>query len=518
MGKAKHWRKSDTIIAVVLGIGTVLSRWPFQASLLSNHDAVNYALALDRFDMRLHQPQPPGYPLYVLLGRAFQLIWHDHLSALIWLSMVFSGLAVIAVYLVGREMFGRRVGVIAALLLATSSPFWFQGEIASPYTADLFASAMVGWLCYRLASSSGRAVVWGSALAVGLAGAFRLQTIMFIFPLFLYALRRRPRRTIAGAVVVSGIVFGAFFVPAVIVSGGPAAFIRSMRIIVPIFWSASTLVRSTRLARFVKNADTIVRYTGLVLGELTLPFVLLGYLTRSHRLRFWRNPKLLFLAIWTLPAWIVYFLIWPGNIGTILVCIAPFFLLAAVGLDWVLARARWGAVVGWTALTILLVWNIAIFAFLPQYPFGEFYRRFDNHESVTSISDYYRTKLSLMSQIPVEGTIVYANAFRHLQYYLPQYRTFSPPSLWRSDPTLVRSVISIDNGVMEAWEEVDVTTLVPSGTERIVFFDLPLEMLLVDRALVEEKSENEHTIYVVSVPTNHQSLWTLDGLSLKANE
>ena len=518
MGKAKRWRKSDTIVAAVLGIGTVLSRWPFQATLLSNHDAVNYALALDHFDMRLHQPQPPGYPLYVLLGRAFQLIWHDHLSALIWLSMVFSGLAVIAVYLVGREMFGRRVGVIAALLLATSSPFWFQGEIASPYTADLFASAIVGWLCYRLASSSGRAIVWAAALAVGLAGAFRLQTIMFIFPLFLYALRRRPRRTIAGAVVVAAGVFGAFFVPAVMLSGGLAAFTRSMRIIVPIFWSTSTLVRSTKLARFVKNADTIVRYTGLVLGELTLPFVLLGYLTRPHRLRFWRNSKLLFLAIWTLPAWIVYFLIWPGNIGTILVCIAPFFLLAAVGLDWVLARARWGAVVGWTALTILLAWNVAIFAFLPQYPFGEFYRRFDNHETAASISDYYRTKLSLMSEVPVEGTIVYANAFRHLQYYLPQYRTFSPPSLWRSDLTLVRSVISIDNGVMEAWEEVDVTTLVPSGTERIVFFDLPLEMLLVDRALVEEKSENEHTIYVVSVPTGHQSLWTLDGLSLKVNE
>ena len=518
MGKAKRWRKSDTIVAAVLGLGTVFSRFPFQATLLSNHDAVNYALALDHFDMRLHQPQPPGYPLYILLGRAFQLIWHDHLSALVWLSAVFGGLAVVAIYLAGREMFGRRVGAVAALLLATSSPFWFQGEIASPYTADLFFSAVVGWLCYRLATSSGRAVVWGSALAVGLAGAFRLQTIMFLFPLFLYALRRRPRRVIAGAVVVAGGIFGAFFLPAVMFSGGPAAFTRSMRVIVPIFWSASTLVRSTRLARFMKNVDTIARYTGLTLGELVIPFVLLGYLTRPHRLRFWRNSKLLFLAIWTLPAWIVYFLIWPGNMGTILVCIAPFFLLAAVGLDWIVERARWGAAVGWAALAILLAWNVAIFTFLPQYPFGESYRRFDNRETVTSISDYYRTKLSLVSESPVEGTIVYANAFRHLQYYLPQYRSFSPPSLRRSDPSLVRSIISIDNGVMEAWEEVDVTTLVPPGTERIVFFDLPPEILLADHALVEEKSEGGHTICVIAVPAGYRPLWTPDGLSLKANE
>ncbi|MDY7041608.1 MAG: DUF2723 domain-containing protein, partial [Chloroflexota bacterium] len=158
--KMVSWQKRDTVIAVVLAVGTVLSRWPFQINILNNHDAVNYALALEHFDMRLHQPQPPGYPLYVLLGRAFNLVLHDHLAALVWLSTVFSGLAVVAIYLAGREMFGRRVGFIAALLLVTSSLFWFQGEIAAPYTADLFASAIVGWLCYRLATSSGRGLVW----------------------------------------------------------------------------------------------------------------------------------------------------------------------------------------------------------------------------------------------------------------------------------------------------------------------------------------------------------------------
>lgn len=512
------WQKRDTVIAVVLAVGTVLSRWPFQINILNNHDAVNYALALEHFDMRLHQPQPPGYPLYVLLGRAFNLVLHDHLAALVWLSTVFSGLAVVAIYLAGREMFGRRVGFIAALLLVTSSLFWFQGEIAAPYTADLFASAIVGWLCYRLATSSGRGLVWIAALAVGLAGAFRLQTIMFVFPLFLYALRHRPWKAIAGAVVVVGGVFGAFFVPAVMLSGGLAAFIRSMRIIVPIFRSTGDLVKSTRPDRFMKNADTIIRYTGLALGEPVLPLTLLGYLTRPHRLRFWRNAKLTFLAIWVLPTWIVYFLIWPGNIGTILVCVAPFFLIAAVGLDWVLDRARWGRAVGWTAMVIILVWNVALFAFLPQYPFGEHYRRFDNHESVASITDYYRIKLSLMSQVPVEGTIVYANAFRYLQYYLPQYRTFSLPSLRRSDPSLVRSIVSVDNGVMETWEEVDVTALVPPGTERIVLFDLPPEILLTDQALIEARSDNGYVIYIVSLGADHRPLWTLDGLSLSTAE
>jgi hypothetical protein len=501
------------MIAAILGIATLLSRWPFQASLLSNHDAVNYALALDHFDMHLHQPQPPGYPLYVLLGRAFNLIWHDHLSALVWLSTVFGGLAVVAVYLVGREMFGRRVGVIAALLLSTSPSFWFQGAVAAPYTIDLFASAMVGWLCYRLTISPGRAAVWTSALAVGLAGAFRLQTIVFLFPLFIYALRQHSWKTIAGAVIVAGGIFGAFFLPAVMLSGGPAAFTRSMRIMVPIFWSVNTLVKSTRLPRFANNLRYIVQYVVVVLGEPALPFTLLGYLTRPHWLRFWRNSRLSFLALWALPTWVVYFLIWPGNMGTILVCVAPFLLVAAVGLDWVIGRARWAAVVGWAALTAITVWNIVVFIWLPQHPFGESYRRFDNRDCIVSIDDYYRTKLSLMSEVPVEGTIVYANAFRHLQYYLPQYHTFSPPDLRRSDPSVVRSILSIDNGMMEAWQEVDVTTIVPPETERIVLFDLPPEILLTDHAVVE-KSEKEYTIYVIPIPAGYWPLWTLEGLCM----
>jgi len=485
--KVANWQKRDAVMAIALGVGTVLSRLPFQIDILNNHDAVNYALALDHFDMRLHQPQPPGYPLYIILGRAFNLVFHDHLAALVWLSTVFSGLAV-----------SRRVGLVAALLLATSSVFWFQGEIAAPYTADLFASVMVGWLCYRLVTSSGRGVVWSTALAVGLAGALRLQTIAFLFPLFLYALRRRHWKTIGSAIILAGGVFGLFFIPAVIVSGGPRAFMRSMRVIVPIFWSTKTLIQSAKWSRFVHNADTIGRYVLRTLGEFALPFVLVGYLTRSQRLRFWRNSKLFFLVVWVLPTWIVYFLIWPGNLGTIL-CMPPLFLLAAVGLDWVMARPRWGTTVGWASLVVLLAWRIAIFTILPQYPFGEHYRRFDNHETVDSIADYYRVKLSLVSEVP-------------------EYRTFSPPSLRRSDPTIVKSIVSIENGEMEVWNMRDVTTLIPPETERIVFFDLPPEILLADQALVEERSENGYTIQIISVPPNYKALWTLEGLSLNVHE
>ena len=196
----------------------------------------------------------------------------------------------------------------------------------------------------------------------------------------------------------------------------------------------------------------------------------------------------------------------------------PIFLLAAVGLDWVIERSGGVMIVGWASLVILLAWRIAIFTFLPQYPFGDSYRRFDNHESVTSVAEYYQTKLSLVREIPAEGTVIYANAFRHLQYYMPQYRAFSPPSLYRSDPGIVKSIISVENGSQETWNKIDVTTLVPPETERIVFFDLPPEILLVDSSWIKERTANGYSIQVISIPTTASALWTREGLTIDTHE
>ncbi len=512
----KRWQRADTVFVVLAGLLTVLSRLPFRAAMLNDHDAVNYALALEHFDMRLHQPHPPGYILYILLGRAFNLIFDDHLTALLCFSIVFSGLAVVAVYLAGREAFSQRVGAIAALLLATSPAFWLRGEIAAPYTADLLASALVGWLCYRVLITSGRRLVFVTALALGLVGAFRPQTSVFLFPLFLYALHQRPWKTIVGAIILAGVVFGAFFLFSVIASGGLAAFVLSMRVIVPIFWSTETMVRSATLARYAKNLQMILRYAFRITGELIAALALLGYATRPNRLQFWRNPKLRFLTIWILPTWIVYTLIWPGNLGTAFVYMTPAFLLAALGLDWIAKRPGYGTIVGGVAFVSILIWNIVVFTSFSSHPLGECYRYFDSYASIVSSDEYYQAKLALVDDLPLEGTLVYANAFRHLQYYLPAYHTFSYPILRRSDPSTVKAVVSIENGLMENWTGVETATLVPPDTERIVFFDLPLE--LVDATQIEERAQNGYTIYVIAVPSNHEAQWTSEGLSVSAYE
>ena len=60
---------TDWILAVSLAVLTLVTRWPYRLRLLPTWDAIQFALALGEYDVVRHQPHPPGYILYVALGR-----------------------------------------------------------------------------------------------------------------------------------------------------------------------------------------------------------------------------------------------------------------------------------------------------------------------------------------------------------------------------------------------------------------------------------------------------------------
>src|SRR5438445_13725936 len=80
--------RSDTWIAGGLAALTLVSRWPYRACMLYNWDAVQFALALREFDVAKHQPHPPGYLLYVALGRLLNASLGDPNMAYVTLAML----------------------------------------------------------------------------------------------------------------------------------------------------------------------------------------------------------------------------------------------------------------------------------------------------------------------------------------------------------------------------------------------------------------------------------------------
>jgi len=500
-------RVPDRFITTALVVVTIVSRLPFQAGLLDGADAVNYALALDHFDMRLHQPQPPGYPLYILLGRLFLAVLGDHRAALVWLSTVSSALGVLAVYFAGCALFDRRVGIMAAGLLIFSTSYWYLGEVAAPYTADLAFSALVGWLCYRSACQRATWMPWITAIALGLAGTFRLQTFSFLIPLMLYSLWRYPFWVRVTTLLLAGLVLGTFFVPAVMASGGPRTFWQLMTGVVPIIGSTSRAVRSIRWTRFLYNIITIARYTLAGLGEVACLLVPTGLATACRQSPKGHISRLAFLLIWLLPTWLTYLLIWPGNLGTIMVCLPPLCLLAALGLVRLMALSRQCSKAGWALLALVLILNTIIFTCLPEYPFGREYRRFTNYASLRERMGEYQDRLTLVQSVPVEDTLVYTSE-RYPQFYLPEYRIEHIPLLPKSQESLANTIASANQ---------DLVAAVPSSIERLVLFDLTPEIVNLDAQKAVALIRNEHRVYVVAIPKGHRAIWTTRGLSISAH-
>src|SRR5512145_2419655 len=92
-----YGRRLDLALATALSVITILSRLPYRARMLYDWDAVQFALALREFDVAKHQPHPPGYILYVALGRLVNAWVGEPTATYVLLAVVFSGLTTFVV-------------------------------------------------------------------------------------------------------------------------------------------------------------------------------------------------------------------------------------------------------------------------------------------------------------------------------------------------------------------------------------------------------------------------------------
>src|SRR6266508_2594191 len=95
-------RQDHRVFWIVVFALLLLTRVPAMASYLSI-DNVNLALSLEKFDPRIHQPQPPGYPLFVLFGRMVNVFLRDAARSFAVIALVVSGLSLVAAYLLGKK-------------------------------------------------------------------------------------------------------------------------------------------------------------------------------------------------------------------------------------------------------------------------------------------------------------------------------------------------------------------------------------------------------------------------------
>jgi 4-amino-4-deoxy-L-arabinose transferase-like glycosyltransferase len=89
---------------------------------------------------------PPLWTMFLTIPNFFG--FHSFYAARIWACIVGAG-AIVVCGLAGREIAGRRVGLIAALLIAVYPNIWMNDELASSEALSVLCVALVLWTTYR---------------------------------------------------------------------------------------------------------------------------------------------------------------------------------------------------------------------------------------------------------------------------------------------------------------------------------------------------------------------------------
>ncbi|MGH8915136.1 MAG: ArnT family glycosyltransferase [Acidimicrobiia bacterium] len=444
---ARHWPEGGlargsplvrrhAVIGLLVFVAAIAMRIPFRATYLVNWDAVNFALGVESFNLEHHQPHPPGYIGYVLLGRLVNWVVGDPVTALTAISVISGAAATMWVFVLGLKFGSERAALIAAILFGTSPLVWYYSEVALTYIVEVALALPLVWLVMQARARSSIRLLLLATLLIAMMGALRQTSLVLFLPLWIYGWLSFPRRDrwLPAGVLVGSVM--SWLIPLLILAGGPIAYLRLSRDLAQLTGGLTWFG-----AGFGVIQNFVVVVSGLALG---LHASLLAIPLASIR-RF-RPPRLdpehrRVMLIWAAPPLVVYLLIHSGQLGYVLVLLPLGIIWAARVFDRWLADSRRVVV----AAGVMMAINLIGFTVLPEVAYaavsrGELtipsrmatpwlFKGSIRQASLPRSDAHWEALVAWVGQFDEETTAVLAEprdggSFRHLSFYLPDHLVY----------------------------------------------------------------------------------------------
>ena len=441
----------------LLAAAVAVSRFAFRSRDLYDIDSVNFALGIGRFDPTVHQPHPPGYFLYVCLGRLLTYFVHDANFALVLVSIAASTATVVMIWLLAKEWFGARAAGFAGLLFLFSPLAWFHGTVALTYSVEAFFSALLGYLCWRIRGGE-KSFILVTAILLGISAGIRPSSLLFLGPLFLYSMLPAPARNKLIGMAALAASLAAWFLPMIRASGGWDAYFGALLSLWRLVPSRDTVFNSSP-ATSMARACMIV-FIGFLCFGAALPAALRARRGSGQTDR----ARKIFTAVWVLPALCFFTLIFLKFVNS-----GYLLLLAAPGCIWL---GRWAADCfqdcAWRLpLKLALIAasaaaNVLIFLAFPAYCSYRSVRAFE-----TQLDSICRDlpRLGDPDHLLILGFDSHFFGYRHAGYYLPGYLTLEYPEIKLTQGTRIFAMRGRDTRLLAG---------LPAGPySRFVIFPLP---------------------------------------------
>lgn len=468
---------------VFLAVAVFLTRWEFRSHYLYDLDSVNFALAIRRFDPRVHQPHPPGYFLYVSLGRMLNSVCHDANLAFVILSIIASCGAAILIYEISMEWFSPMAAQFAGIIFVLSPLAWFHGTVALTYIVEAFFSALLGYLCWRICCGGERFLL-SAGVVLGISAGVRPSSLLFLAPLFLYTLLKTTQegRWVGLAALVT--TLAAWFFPMIFVCGGFKAYFGALISLWRMVPSKDTVFNSSP-ATSIARACTIVFIYFLCFGAASL--APLGALVRRVPVD---AQKKTFTVIWMAPAlcFFTFGYLKFVNSGYVLILAAPACIWLGLWTSEWYEACVWRRSIKLTLIGVCAAANILIFLASPFYCSYKQMRLFEIElESI---------RKELPEVASARDTVIISfdshfDGFRHAGYYFPEYLTIEYPAAKLTEGPRIFAMHERDTQFL--------AELPIASYTRFVLFPLPKGISYqehLQKALDRLPNENLHTVSV----------------------
>jgi hypothetical protein len=283
------WRELAGAIVVLIARLLTAPKTPWE------NDEFLFAEAVRKFDPSNYHPHPPGYPLFVLLGKAVNAIVGDPWRALTIVGIIAAPVGFFALARAFRNWIDDADLAVAGALL-----YYFSASMLVHGTLALSDGASIAFLALALLALSGNHArdpmllgLWSSA-AIGC----RPQLVLPMLPLLAVALwRMRTNRERVTCVATFGFVSLMWFLPLVDAAGGVSGVIAYET-----KQAAYVASHDAAMSRGAKSAaEIVVRFVLHPWGSkyLTLPLLVCVALGVPAFVRRWRPllPLIVFTAV-----------------------------------------------------------------------------------------------------------------------------------------------------------------------------------------------------------------------------
>ncbi len=502
------------IAALALAGG--LSRIVFVRPTPVNWDAVQFALAVQHFDLHAHQPHPPGYILYVLLGRLLDAVVGNPSVALSFLSVLFSMAALPLMYGMCHRIFEESSVALGAAVLMLGSPLaLYYGSTGLTYVPEMTLGIAVAWLAWNARQERTVRLAIFLGMTLGMLSGVRQTGLPLLMALCVWALWSAPRKlwlafglSLIGACLLWG-------VPLVAISGGLEAYLRENSLL-----AQEVPERTSILGAGVEGVLLNMSIVGLslVVG-VALAIVPLG-LWALRMVRFSLSPSLKgFLLWWAVPPLMFFSLSHIGQSGYVLLVLPPILMLAAICTAVTMQRI-WGdthkaAAWGSAACLGLAVLSASYFLLAPA-------QAYTSASAIVANDRHWKeVPVALQAMDPQYTVLVMSlgwyGPFRHAGYLLSQYHAYAGSEQPGKTYGWLYSAYSGQSSYSLPEPPASPTLELPPHTEWVVALDRDTgDRLEGEKGLSSVSLADGSTLYVLHVPGAQIARLRAEGEKIKA--